>query len=110
MQSFAQSPRRPHGSSQQIDHQLRGRVKELERKILHLELVGNALWEFLRQGMKLTEADLKAKLREIDLRDGVEDGRITEIPLKCPTCGRVSSPKHWKCLYCGLEFERSVIG
>ena len=27
-----------------------------------------------------------------------------------PRCGRVSSSKHWKCLYCGQEFQKPVMG
>ena len=66
------------------------------------------LWELVRDGLKLTEKDLKARMREIDLRDGVEDGAITRVPLKCTQCSRISSSKHWKCLYCNLEFEEGA--
>ncbi len=85
-------------------------LKELRHEIARLQLMNQALWELLRGRLQLTEADLESKATEIDLRDGVKDDAITITPLKCPTCGRVSSSRHWKCLYCGLEFEKPALG
>ncbi len=96
--------------SPKTDHALRGKVKALKREVDRLELVSNALWELVRERLNLKLADLEGKMKEIDRRDGVEDGQITEVPLKCPSCGRVSSSKHWRCLYCGQEFEKETIG
>lgn len=87
---------------------LQMRVKELEHRVSRLSLLNQALWELLTPRLNLTEAELQQKISEIDLRDGVEDGGITEIPLQCPNCGRISNSRHWKCLYCGQEFERPV--
>ena len=57
------------------------------------------------------DAVLKVELAtEIDLRDGKADGKITAHPLRCPSCDRVSSSRHAKCLYCGQEFEGSLFG
>lgn len=97
-------------STRKTDPALHGKVKELKREVDRLELGTNALWEVIRERLNLTVADLEAKMGEIDLRDGIEDGRITEIPLKCPSCGRVSSSKHWRCLYCGQDFEKETLG
>jgi ribosomal protein S27AE len=88
----------------------RHRVRELEHQIARLQLMNQALWELLRERVQLTDADLERKAQEIDLRDGVQDGKISNTALKCPSCGRVSSSKHWKCLYCGLEFQKPVMG
>lgn len=88
----------------------RQRVRELEHQVARLQLMNQALWELIRERAKLTDADLEQKAQEIDLRDGVADGKITNTALKCPSCGRVSSSKHWKCLYCGLEFQKPVMG
>lgn len=93
-------------SGEKTDPGLRTKVRELERKVDRLELVSRMLWEFVRDGAKLTEDQMEAKVRAIDKRDGVEDGRVTTVPLRCPTCKRVASSKHWKCLYCGQEFEK----
>ena len=92
--------------SKSIDHQLRSQVKELERRLDRQELVNRALWEIVAKTNNLADADLEKLIKDIDMRDGVADGKVTVVPLRCPTCKRVSSSKHWKCLYCGQEFEK----
>jgi hypothetical protein len=93
-----------------MDHMLRDKVKDLEERITRLQLSFNALWELIRDQTRITHADLEAKMQEIDLRDGRADNAITEGPVRCPVCQRVSSSRHWKCLYCGQEFERTHLG
>lgn len=94
------------GGSKSVDHQLRTQVRELERRLDRAELVNRAIWDIIAKSANLTEADLENRIKEIDMRDGVADGKVTIVPLRCPTCKRVSSSKHWKCLYCGQEFEK----
>jgi ribosomal protein S27AE len=73
-------------------------VDQVER----LTLITMALWKLLQEHTDLTEADLLAKVTEIDLADGVADGKITRTTVaKCPKCSRSMSPKHKRCLYCG---------
>ncbi len=96
---------KPSGS---IDFDLRSRVKELEISLKRVQIVNAAMWELLRGALKATDADLEARIKEVDLRDGVEDGKISSVPLRCPSCNRVSTSKHWRCLYCGLDFEQNV--
>ena len=91
-----------------VDKTLRSKVNGLEKKLARVELQNQVLWELVRDSLKLTDVDLKARMKEIDLRDGVEDGAITTVPLRCPKCQRVSSSQHWKCLYCGLDFEEGA--
>jgi lipopolysaccharide biosynthesis regulator YciM len=86
------------------------RIKELEHQVERLALLNQALWELTRARLKLTDEDLMNVAHDVDMRDGIEDERITNTPLRCPRCGRISSSKHWKCLYCGLEFEKPVMG
>jgi hypothetical protein len=93
------------GSSSTVDSALRLKVRGLEKKLAKLELKNQVLLELVRDSLKLTDADLKLRMKEIDLRDGVEDGAITTVPLSCPQCNRVSSSQHWKCMYCGMDFE-----
>ena len=92
------------------DYVLRGQVKDLQKKVGRMQLLCQAMYEMLEATGHLDRGALEARMREIDLRDGVEDDAMTEIPLKCPTCNRVSSSRNWKCLYCGLEFERPLVG
>ena len=76
-------------------------VRGLEDRLGRLTLVCMALWELLKERGELTEEDLATKVREIDLRDGVADGKITRQIKHCPSCDRVMSPRHQKCMYCG---------
>ena len=85
-------------------------VRSLEFELERLRLLNQALWELIREKLGLQDMELENKAQEIDLRDGIPDQKISQIPLKCPRCGRTSSSKHWRCLYCGLEFEKPVMG
>jgi hypothetical protein len=80
-----------------------GRVRQLEDSIERLVLVNAALWSLLKDRTGLTDAALTARVRDIDLRDGVEDGKITQSVQNCQKCGRSMNPRHKKCLYCGGE-------
>ena len=88
----------PRSSSKHQDIGAREQNRELEHQIGRLLLFNQALWELLRDRLDVTDADLESKIHEVDIRDGVEDGELTTTALKCPTCGRISSSKHWKCL------------
>jgi hypothetical protein len=88
------------------DNITRGKVEELERRVDRLELENRLLWELVRDALKLTDEQMEQRVRAIDLRDGVEDKKITPVPLRCPSCKRVASSRHWRCMYCGQEFER----
>jgi len=90
------------------DHITRTKVDELERRVDRLELENRALWELVRDAFKITDEELERRVAAIDLRDGVEDKKITSVPLRCPSCKRVASSRHWRCLYCGQEFEKHV--
>ncbi len=90
------------------DHLMRTRVDELERRVNRLELENRALWEMVRDALKITGEELDRRVKAIDKRDGVEHHKITAVPLRCPSCKRVASSRHWRCLYCGQEFEKHV--
>lgn len=99
-----QTPKSPQQA--QVDEHIDAFRHEMQK----LKLVNQALWELLRDGARLKDEDLIAKMQEIDLRDGKEDGEITEGPLRCPDCGRVSASRHGRCLYCGTLFEKPLLG
>ncbi len=95
-------------STPKIDHALRSQLRVLDEKIGRLEIINAAIWELVRDRLNLTGADLDAKVLEIDLRDGIEDGEVSAVPVRCPACNRVSSSKENRCLYCGQEFAGDV--
>lgn len=85
-------------------------IKELQHQVERLSLMNQALWELIRERAGLTDADLETKAREVDLRDGLADGKLSTIAVKCPSCLRVCNSKHHKCLYCGQLFEKPLFG
>jgi len=85
-------------------------IRELRHQVERLSLLNQALWELVREKAGLTDADLERMAREIDMRDGTEDGKMGGGAVACPTCHRVSNAKHYKCLYCGELFEKPVFG
>lgn len=85
-------------------------IRELRHQVERLTLLNQAMWELLRERAGLTDADLERMAREVDLRDGQEDGKMGGGAVTCPTCRRVSNSRHYKCLYCGELFEKPVFG
>jgi hypothetical protein len=76
-------------------------VQHLQRKVDKLSLGCQALWELLCERAGLKDDDLLAKMEEIDLRDGVQDGKMTQRVVICPSCKRNTSNKRTRCIYCG---------
>ena len=81
------------------------RVREVEDHIDRLALVNQAVWALVKDRLGLTEDMLMKKMREIDLLDGVEDGKVTRRPNDCPSCQRPLSQRHKRCMYCGHEIK-----
>ena len=84
-------------------------IRDLQFDVARLTLLNQALWELIRGRLDLTDQDLEAMAQEVDLRDGVKDGQITNTPMACPNCGRVSGSKQYRCMYCGMQFEKPVM-
>lgn len=81
----------------------RSDITELEERMDKLQLVCMAMWEVIKDKTDMTEVDLMTKVQEIDLRDGIVDGKVTRTVKDCPKCRRRMSPRHKRCLYCGHE-------
>jgi hypothetical protein len=80
-------------------------MRRLEEKVERLVLVNRAMWELVREAHGFTEEQLFEKVLEIDLRDGVQDGKLKKHVATCANCGRKISPRRKKCLYCGVQNE-----
>ena len=88
---------------------LRNRVKILENNVAKALLINEALWELIREKLRLTDDELNDKLYAIDMRDGTLDGKNQRSSaMKCPQCNRMVSPRHAACLYCGHIMDDSV--
>ena len=81
---------------------------EIEMRRLHdridtLALTCQALWEMLRERTGLSDADIESRMQEIDLRDGIADGKMGHASTTCPACQRPISKRHQTCMYCGAD-------
>lgn len=79
------------------------RVRELERRMDFMAIGCQAMWELLSESTNLTDADIKDRISEIDLRDGKADGKMTNMVRPCTNCQRPVPRKRDNCLYCGNE-------
>lgn len=85
------------------------RIKLLEANLAKSLMICEALWELLAEKTGLTEDDLYNKLHEVDMRDGVLDGKNQRSSAtECPSCGRKVSGRHSACLYCGEIIDNSI--
>jgi hypothetical protein len=78
------------------------KVMALDDRIDRLVLVVQAIWELLQQS-GLTEEQLEAKIKELDLRDGHEDGMMTRTASECRHCGAAVPPGRSTCQFCGSD-------
>jgi hypothetical protein len=83
-------------------------LRFLEENVAKALLIHEALWELMRDKLQLTEQQLFDKLYEIDMRDGIIDGKNQRSVVECPKCKRKVAPKHATCLYCGQIIDNSV--
>lgn len=85
------------------------RLRDLEATVNRTALVCQAMWELLRERVGITEAELLAKIKEVDLRDGAADGRMRPMAVNCPKCGKPSNTKHSQCIYCGAAIPKQHV-
>lgn len=83
------------------------RIDRLEQKVDALSLACMAMWEFLAREQGLTIVELERKIEEIDLRDGIRDGKLNPYATKCKACGHRLNPKRSDCFYCGEKLVKA---
>ena len=91
------------------EDRVRREIARLEAKIDGLALVSQALWELTRERTQLTDDDIRAKITEIDARDGRADGRLLGGPTACKGCGRTAHTRQAACMYCGTAIDRKHV-
>ena len=78
---------------------------DINGRIERLALVTEAMWELLSQRHGFTADDLADRVRQLDLRDGHEDGKrgpLTDASqIRCPSCQAVVPGGKTKCQFCG---------
>ena len=84
------------------------KMKVLEASVAKTLMINEVLWEFIRDNHGLTEKDLHKKIYEVDMRDGVLDGKNQRKASECPDCGHMVSARHPACIYCGKVIDQSV--
>lgn len=93
-EAYDSEPRRDVGETRQM---------ELERRIDRVVLASAAILELLEERHGITSADVRERMRAIDLRDGREDGRISRGLVKCRKCRRENNTRRTNCVYCGTQ-------
>jgi hypothetical protein len=83
-------------------------VRVLEANLAKTLMICETLWEIVRDQHGLTDKNLHDKLYEVDMRDGVLDGKNQRTSVKCPNCDHTVSPRHPACIYCGQVIDDSV--
>jgi hypothetical protein len=83
-------------------------LRVLEANLAKSMMINEAIWEIIRDKHGLTEKDLHDKLYEVDMRDGVLDGKNQRKAVDCPNCSHAVSPRHPACIYCGQIIDESV--
>ncbi len=83
-------------------------LRALEANLAKSLMISEALWEIVRDKHGLTDKDLHDKLYEVDMRDGVLDGKNRRKSTKCPNCNHAVSGRHAACIYCGQVIDKSV--
>ncbi|HEX9863610.1 MAG TPA: zinc ribbon domain-containing protein [Acidimicrobiia bacterium] len=78
------------------------RIEDTNERVDKLLMIVRAVWALLEE-QGYTAEQLKAKLEEIDLEDGVLDGQV-RLPLaECPSCQSKVAPGLRACQLCGTE-------
>jgi len=83
--------------------ELASQVSWLQASVGKLTLINRAMWEMLKREFDKEDSELYELVKEIDLRDGRLDGKISREIKKCHECGRVINRRHQRCLYCGSD-------
>jgi len=80
-------------------------VHGLRERVDQLELLNKALLELVVAKGVIDHDELSVMLQQIDLLDGIEDGKISpQVHARAPacgSCGRYINPKRPACVYCG---------
>ena len=80
----------------------------VDKKLDNLILITQAIWELLEES-GMTESQLEKKIQEIDMRDGIEDGKVGHGLDACPECGKKPKIRRANCFWCGAKLPAGNI-
>lgn len=83
------------------------RIEDLEERIDQLALIIRGMWALLEEG-GVTAEQLMSKLEELDMTDGVADGKARPRPVDCPSCDSKVPAGLSSCQYCGAEIAGDI--
>ena len=83
------------------------RIDYVDDRVERLTLACQAMWELLRDCSDLTEDHLRAKILEVDARDGQVDGKIGHEVIDCPHCQQKTSTRRSRGVFCGQPVKAS---
>ena len=63
-------------------------------------LMSHAIWTLAAERLQLSDDQLKERMMELDLEDGVRDRKVTVAPKRCE-CGVMVAAKPGWCISCG---------
>ena len=79
-------------------------ASRVDQRVDQMLLVVQAMWTLVQEKTGLTDAELLARVTELDERDGTKDGRFRRPPVKCARCGATVARRFNRCLYCGQQY------
>ena len=99
----AHEARRTAGDAKKEAADAERRASNVGADVDRLYLVVEALWQIVREQSDVTDEELVQRVQDIDLRDGVLDGKVAPEVRQCEGCGRRLGRRHPKCIYCGHD-------
>src|SRR5712675_2186533 len=77
--------------AQATARQAKTETELMRHDIDRLLMITEALWTFLKKEHGYSDEELVEAITQIDMRDGVLDGKVAKtLPPPCPNCGRIS--------------------
>jgi hypothetical protein len=78
------------------------RIEDLNERIDRLVMIMRATLALLEE-QGITPERLMEKINELDLQDGVDDERVRDLIVECPSCQSKVAPSLRNCQMCGTE-------
>jgi predicted HAD superfamily Cof-like phosphohydrolase len=78
------------------------RIEDLNERVDRLVMILRATLALLEE-QGITPERLMAKIEELDLQDGADDGQLREGVVDCPSCESKVAPGLRRCQFCGTE-------